>query len=243
MFCPFCDSYALIPNNFNFKLDPNDSKYIKSTMTCTNGHKFCSCGIALHEGECYKDNNDFQKYLINEGVKQCPKCGFYIKKAKGCNHMTCGNAACRYEFCWLCMQEAVPGHFQFGKCKGMQFVDTKNCMYKLKQRMPFLYYIIKIIESIIRLSFLILIPSIFVFLIFNLILLGSSFPPLFKNNHQKILYILAVGAILFSLNNVFQCCILFLLSIFIIGLVFKIIFFCCELLNSFRSLFTLAAHN
>ena len=80
MFCPFCDSYASIPNNENIILDPNDSKYVKSTMTCTNGHKFCSCGIAIHEGDCYRDSNDFQKFLINENVKQCPKCGFYIKK-------------------------------------------------------------------------------------------------------------------------------------------------------------------
>ena len=64
MFCPFCDSYALIPNYENFKLDPNDSKYKKSTMTCTKGHQFCSCGIALHEGDCYRDTNDFQKFLI-----------------------------------------------------------------------------------------------------------------------------------------------------------------------------------
>ena len=53
--------------------------------------------------------------------------------------MTGGNSACKFEFCWLCMQEAVPGHFEYGKCKGMQFVDTTSCSHKLKINHPFLY--------------------------------------------------------------------------------------------------------
>ena len=241
MFCPFCDAYALIPNYENFKLDPNDSKYIKTKMTCTNGHNFCSCGIALHEGDCYRDSNDFQKFLINENVKQCPKCGFYIKKVNGCNHMTCGNSACRFEFCWLCMQEAVPGHFQFGKCKGMQFVNTNSCLYKLKIRHPYIHKIIQLIEKGLILSTLFLIPSIISILIFIIIFIQNS--PDFKVAHVKIFYCLACICILFALNNIGHCFIAFLILLMAIGWFFKILFYFCQILKKLKSIFVGNSHN
>ena len=236
MFCPFCDSYALIPNYENFKLDPNDSKYRKSTMTCTKGHKFCSCGIALHEGDCYRDNDDFQKFLINEKVKQCPKCGFYIKKVNGCNHMTCGNSACKFEFCWLCMQEAVPGHFQYGKCKGMQFINTNSCLYKLKMRHPFIYKIYSIMVNMFWISLILLVPSlisIFIFLFFFI----ESNTIIFRNGHIKTIYGLTMITVLFAFNNISHCIIAFLLIIFALSLAFKILFSCLKLLKSCKSLF------
>jgi len=236
MFCPFCDSYALIPNYENFKLDPNDSKYKKSTMTCTNGHKFCSCGIALHEGDCYRDNNDFQKFLISENVKQCPKCGFYIKKVNGCNHMTCGNSACRFEFCWLCMQEAVPGHFQYGKCKGMQFVNTNSCLYKLKLRHPWIFIIYKLIVNSFLLLILFMVPSIISILVFLIFFLEANEND-FKNIHIKILYVLTIITTLFAFNNIAHCILALLLMIIAIGLAFKILFSLYKLHNKIRTLF------
>ena len=215
MFCPFCDSYASLPNE-NFILDPNNSKYVKTTMTCINGHKFCSCGIALHNGDCYKDSNDFQKFLIDENVKQCPKCGFYIKKLKGCNHMTCGNSACKFEFCWLCMQEAVPGHFQFGKCKGMQFIDTTGCIYKLKLRHPFLYKLYNLMTIILIYAIICLIPSLF-FIAFFIIVYFEHQALRPKNNCAKILYFLTGTFVLFSLNNIGHCILAFLILLFLIG--------------------------
>ena len=229
MFCPFCDSYASIPTNEKIILDPNDSKYVKTTMKCKNGHEFCSCGIALHEGDCYKDSNDFQKFLINENVKQCPKCGFYIKKVNGCNHMTCGNAACRFEFCWLCMQEAVPGHFEFGKCKGMQFINTSSCIYKLKLRHPFIYRIYQLIMSSILLIILTLFPSIISILV-SLILIIEHVT-VFKNACGKVLYALSVTAILFAFNNIGHCIIAIFLLLLAISLCLKTLFLCCKILK------------
>ena len=236
MFCPFCDSYALIPNYENFKLDPNDSKYIKSTMTCTNGHKFCSCGIALHDGDCYRDNNDFQKFLIDENVKQCPKCGFYIKKTSGCNHMTCGNSACKFEFCWLCMQEAVPGHFQYGQCKGMQFVNTNSCLYKLKLRHPWIYKIYDLILKSITLLILLIVPSLLTILFFLVFFLESSSIE-FKNIYVKTLYGLTIITLIFAFNNIAHCILAVLLILMAIGWAFKILFTILKLLNKFKSLF------
>ena len=119
--------------------DSNNPDYIKSTLKCQNGHEFCSCGRPKHEGDCYRDEKEFKEFLVTEKIKKCPKCGFLIKKNKGCNHMTCGNPICKYEFCWLCMQEAVPNHFDYGPCEGKQFFDPDSFSYQLKQNHPCLY--------------------------------------------------------------------------------------------------------
>ena len=139
VFCPLCDSYANIEEGQDLMYDSNNPDYIKSTLKCQNGHEFCSCGRPKHEGDCYRDEKEFKEFLVTEKIKKCPKCGFFIKKNKGCNHMTCGNPICKYEFCWLCMQEAVPNHFDYGPCEGKQFFDPDSFSYQLKQNHPCLY--------------------------------------------------------------------------------------------------------
>ena len=140
IFCPLCDSYASI-DGITEKYDSNNPNYKKSTLKCQKGHEFCSCGRPLHENECYHDEKEFNDFLTQEKIKKCPKCGFLIKKNRGCNHMTCGNPICRYEFCWLCMKEAVPNHFDYGPCAGKQFFDPESFSYRLEQNHPCLYCI------------------------------------------------------------------------------------------------------
>ena len=238
MFCPICNEYALIEENSKYKYDPNDPKYVKSTVTCINGHQFCSCGIALHKGDCYRDTNEFQKFIINEHIKQCPKCGFYIKKIKGCNHMTCGNALCKYEFCWLCMKEAVPGHFEYGQCKGMQFTDPSSFMYQLSRNHPCLYKILIIVRSLICLfiilSVIIFIPSVILILV-SLFFLTSNNNP-FKdrlkrlNKYSLILFILTFSCIIFSLQNVLHLMLAILIGNFLIFFTFSVLFKCIRIL-------------
>ncbi|OIW24407.1 hypothetical protein CONLIGDRAFT_648571 [Coniochaeta ligniaria NRRL 30616] len=38
-------------------------------------------------------------------TKQCPKCGIFIEKVGGCNHMICGIRSCRHTFCWECLAD------------------------------------------------------------------------------------------------------------------------------------------
>lgn len=47
------------------------------------------------------------------GVKKCPQCKIEFKKEKnlGCNHITCMNPNCGYEFCYLCMRMYTPDHY------------------------------------------------------------------------------------------------------------------------------------
>ena len=122
-------------------VNPNSPDYIKSILCCQNSHEFCSCGRPLHEGECFKDEKEFKDLIISEKIKKCPKCGFLIKKNDGCNHMTCGNPLCKYEFCWLCMNEAVPNHYDFGQCAGKQFFDPDSLENRLRMSHPTLYNI------------------------------------------------------------------------------------------------------
>ena len=146
-FCPHCNSYAKIEGDIE-DYDVNNPNYRKSTLKCMNGHEFCSCGRPLHQDECFHDENEFKELLVTEKIKKCPKCGFYIKKIRGCNHMTCGNPICKYEFCWLCMNEAVPNHYDYGPCAGKQFFDPDSFSYWLEQNYPCLSCIYNTIVNI-----------------------------------------------------------------------------------------------
>lgn len=46
-----------------------------------------------------------QKLWMKTNTRPCPECKAPIEKMDGCNHMTCKNRNCKYEFCWICMQD------------------------------------------------------------------------------------------------------------------------------------------
>ena len=156
-FCPFCESYAQIGDDFN----KNNSQFQKTKLKCLNGHEFCSCGRPLHDNECYKEGNEFQKLIKEEKIKRCPKCGFLIKKNEGCNHMTCGNPICKYEFCWICLQEAIPEHYNRGPCAGKQFVDPDSFLYWFQENFQWLlpilpFFGVTLLIIVLVISFLII---------------------------------------------------------------------------------------
>ena len=204
VFCPLCDSYADLGERDELLLDSNNPDYIKTTLKCKKGHEFCSCGRPLHEGDCYHDENEFKDFLVTENIKKCPKCGFYIKKNKGCNHMTCGNPVCKYEFCWLCMKEAVPNHFDYGPCAGKQFFDPDSFAYKLSLEHPCLYRIYSLVTGIIYILLFIIcflaLPGLgFAFFSFFLIFVEEDF----ENMEKKLKIIMFLGYIClgFSLES------------------------------------------
>ena len=143
IFCPHCDSYAQL-SGLDQIPDPNSPNYVKSTLKCQNAHEFCSCGRPIHEGDCFQDEQEFKELIISEKIKKCPKCGFFIKKNNGCNHITCGIPLCKSEFCWLCMNEAVPNHYDYGPCAGRQFFDPDSFQNRLRETHPRLYSIVSV---------------------------------------------------------------------------------------------------
>ena len=233
IFCPLCDSYANVPEKMKWQLDTNNLSYKKTTITCQKGHNFCSCGRPLHENDCYHMSKDFKEFLIKENIKQCPKCGFLIKKNKGCNHMTCGNPICKYEFCWLCMKEAVPGHYNYGECKGMQFIEENSFSARFHRSHPILHKIFfinfyNIIVCIIFFGLLILVPSVFAMLVF---VIGVCTNPLsleFKNIIIKFLYALTGCCILLAIQSIFHFLLVLLLGKFITSVFSRLVGIFCD---------------
>ena len=120
--CPYpnCESYA----NKNGK---------SLFVTCLEGHKFCfNCLKDWHENEKCKIEEDekFDNWKKSKNVKRCPNCKYFIEKNEGCNHMTCKN--CKYEWCWICLQEYFPEHYDLGgNCKyfNRPCISNKFCLF------------------------------------------------------------------------------------------------------------------
>ena len=191
IFCPHCDSYAQIQGEIYESSNPN---YKKTTLKCMNNHEFCSCGRPLHEKDCYKEEKEFQEYLKKEKIKKCPKCGFLIKKTWGCNHMTCGNPACKHQFCWLCMKEYTYDHYTYGECEGKQFLDPETFEYWLHENCPYLRYIYLGFLIFLLFIFLIIsyifVPFIGLCLIAFILLYDDEISlSFFKNNGLKNSYV------------------------------------------------------
>ena len=228
MFCPICNSYAQIDEKAISKYRPDDPNYVKSTLKCMNGHEFCSCGRPLHENKCYKDEKEFKEIIKKEKIKNCPKCGFLIKKNMGCNHMTCGNPTCKYEFCWICMKEAIPDHYSLGPCQGKQFVDPDTFEYWLEENHKCLFYLYRTIIIFfliigIIISF-VLIPGIGLCIFFYFLFYGSDANIYFPNSIVRFFEFLICITISFPIQSIIYNCYI-LIYIISINYKYAIIFF------------------
>jgi hypothetical protein len=117
---PDCDSYAL---------KSGKNKYVSCIKY---GHQFCFNCLKDWHGDKECDNsldNSFKKWRDSNTVRRCPKCKYFIEKDEGCNHITCYN--CRYQFCWLCMGEYTSGHYDLGRCTGLQYTDCNICSNRI----------------------------------------------------------------------------------------------------------------
>ena len=245
IFCPLCDSYASI-DGIPEEYDSNNPNYKKSTLKCQNGHEFCSCGRPLHENECYHDEKEFKEFLTQEKIKKCPKCGFLIKKNRGCNHMTCGNPICRYEFCWLCMKEAVPNHFDYGPCAGKQFFDPDSFSYRLMQSHPCIYCLYSIFHCLFVFIMLIVgflaVPGFGLsFICYEIIFENDSTSQFFQKKYLRFFLFIICSCISFCIESIIYMiwaliisAFLLFISLVIFGLalsllknILKCLFFCC----------------
>ncbi|KAL3120266.1 hypothetical protein niasHT_010045 [Heterodera trifolii] len=89
-------------------------------ILCKCGCFFCfSCSQQWHEPischmlkkwqkKCIDDSEisngeSSECSLVSANTKNCPQCQWTTEKGGGCNHMTCKNSSCRFEFCWMCL--------------------------------------------------------------------------------------------------------------------------------------------
>lgn len=83
-------------------------------IRCECGYCFCfKCGKDSHKPALCETVNMWIKKCFNDSetsnwlkmnTKDCPNCKVIIEKSGGCNHMTCKNSACVFEFCWVCLE-------------------------------------------------------------------------------------------------------------------------------------------
>ena len=159
--------------------------------------------------------------------------------------MICGNKACKFEFCWLCLKESLPGHYEEGPCSGMQFIDPDSFFYRLEQKYPILYYVFfffKMILLIIGFCLFVCFPALALWILAGFIL-NENF--LMNDDDEDKLFVLSKSLsimhyiicipILLSVQSVFY----FSLAIVMIVLTFYTIFY---IFNGIYLLFILCSY-
>ena len=159
LICPLCDSYADIG-----KKNEKKPKEKKIYYCIKNKHAICSCGRPKHDGLCESEEK-LNEFFQKEKIKKCPKCGAFIKKISGCNHINC--AICKYEFCWVCMNPYSPFHYDNGPCRGLQFVDVDSIFFRFRENHPNIYLFINCIKYLL------------LFMLVLLIIIGNIITPAF----------------------------------------------------------------
>ncbi|XP_063692986.1 LOW QUALITY PROTEIN: E3 ubiquitin-protein ligase ariadne-1-like [Bolinopsis microptera] len=96
-------------------------------ILCSCGMEWCfGCGepdhLPLESCQILKkwkqkaiDESETNKWLVIN-TKECPKCAAAIEKLGGCNHMTCNNRNCSFEFCWICLDLEAPHGSDWFSC-------------------------------------------------------------------------------------------------------------------------------
>lgn len=123
-------------------------------VTCHCGHTFCfKCTEAAHSPvkcemlggwlkKCADDSETSNWIAAN--TKECPKCNATIEKAGGCNHMSCRNSACRYEFCWVCLGPWEPHGSSWYNCNRFSEQDSvqaRDAQFKSRDSLQrYLFY-------------------------------------------------------------------------------------------------------
>ena len=184
--CPYpdCESYAKKEENNKF-------------VSCIeNKHKFCfNCLKEWHNNEeCNIDvEKSFENWRDSTKVKRCPRCKYFIEKNEGCNHITCFN--CNYNWCWLCLQECKPNHYDNGICFGLQNAEL-SC---ISNRFCLILY--QILIFLIKYICFAILGSGF-FFILTYILIFDKFKGDKINDFSIIISIISVIILFISLSSI-----------------------------------------
>ncbi|CAG2176376.1 unnamed protein product [Oppiella nova] len=118
-------------------------------IECKCGSVFCFiCGERWHEPTRCAVLKSWQKKCLGESgekidcetanwilsyTKECPKCKAPIEKNGGCNHMTCRNQQCKYEFCWICLSDWSKHGYQTSCNKFEESKETQTARARLQR--------------------------------------------------------------------------------------------------------------
>ncbi|KAI1731489.1 IBR domain, a half RING-finger domain-containing protein [Ditylenchus destructor] len=84
-----------------------DCGFIFCYQCSEHWHEPVSCPLLKRWLKKCSDDSETSNWL-NANTKDCPQCKVTIEKDGGCNHMTCKNVSCRFEFCWMCLGPWAP---------------------------------------------------------------------------------------------------------------------------------------
>lgn len=170
-------------SNFNDKKQENiqeNSNFEENNFIfcIENKHYFCiKCLNEAHLNQncMIKAELEFNKAVEKmQNVKRCPKCGFYIQKNDGCNHMTCVNLECKHEFCWICMKEYTQDHFISlrSSCYGLMSVNQNSLVIRYPM-FRYVYSLLKFLAIYVLFPISILLIGLVVVFLFSNILVTN----------------------------------------------------------------------
>ena len=79
-------------------------QYVNVVLICNK------CGNYWHKDKtCLQAiNEELGEFSNNNETKLCMNCKTIVTKNEGCPHITC--SLCKYQWCWNCGEEYLPGH-------------------------------------------------------------------------------------------------------------------------------------
>lgn len=98
--------------------------------------KFCKA--LTHEGTCQDTVNYFHEmratFFDEEEIGYCPECNVPFLKDENCDHVTCDNPDCAFEFCFFCSITFSPinnhgGHFHRKDCRNYEYYEDYEPYY------------------------------------------------------------------------------------------------------------------
>ncbi|KAK5683885.1 hypothetical protein LTS10_003748 [Elasticomyces elasticus] len=131
-----CSEYRECPSStctYGYIMAKDDGN-IFHCQTCDL--RYCTdCEAVMHSGKTCAEHRIDQaeqqkgeeeestKYLASQ-TQICPGCKISIRKAGGCNHITCSH--CKHQFCWVCF---APYKGAIGINTIGNRAHTQNCLY------------------------------------------------------------------------------------------------------------------
>jgi len=102
-------------------------------VQCRCSFRFCfSCHHEAHAPALCEQVKLWQKkcsddsetgHWLGANTKDCPRCGVFVEKNGGCNHMTCRQ--CAHEWCWMCIKP-WKGHTDYYSCVRYEKAQKKK---------------------------------------------------------------------------------------------------------------------
>ena len=149
--CPHCNFITILDKNDPLIREKKSRRVTQAWMNCEQCHKeWCwPCYAPSHPNESCRDfkRNHTQldvwarsrtaRNTQQRNARRCPKCGIYIEKIDGCDHMSC--TKCNSKFCYRCGSRMRMASYIGHDAKYSIF----GCKYKLWPNRPWLRWLVR----------------------------------------------------------------------------------------------------